>query len=199
MSLNPVFEELERHFKSSSPKNILEVGCGSGRLSFELLKRYPESSFITSDINEGVVKDLPKVAGITPVVFDATQEDISCFKGEKFGAIVSVGAVRYFKDQQHTQRLSKLLNPGGIVVLVDYEPFPDGQAVGLRNVPWLTAFYILRNHYKTDTSFQVRVDTESSNYLNVLSKLAGSRMRQTYMMVLKAPSREVQEGAAKSC
>ena len=189
-SLNPVFEELSKHFKKSAPIKILEVGCGSGSLSFELLTRYPLATIVTSDINAEVVTALPKNARITPIVFDATQVD-SFPINTTFDAIVSVGAVRYFKDQQAIKNFTKLLNPNGLALFVDYCPFVGGQKIGLRNVAKLTSFYILLHLYKTDPLFKKCVDSQTAQFHKTLLQIAGSTNLEAYaIMVQKTSEKE---------
>lgn len=188
-SLEPVFEELSKRFEKSSPISILEVGCGSGRLSFELLARYPSSTLVTSDISEWVINAIPKNPRLTPIVFDATQVD-SFPINTTFDAIVSVGAIRYFQDQQKVNEFAKLLKPKGLAVFVDYRPFIGGQLAGLRNVPRLTSFYILLHFYKTDPSFKELVDVKTTQPHKALLQVAGSKMKEAYVMIQKASEKE---------
>ncbi len=146
--LTPTFEALNAHFSGVERSlTVLEVGAGWGRLSLALLSQLPQiSSLYATDVCENVVKALPEHPRLVRGVFNATQIDSFPFKDQKFDAIVSNGAARYF-NQSDISGLKQLLKPGGVCLITDFVPFLKADYQGDYRVPRLKTFYALCEAY----------------------------------------------------
>ena len=104
-------EIISRLISQSNPnfKSFLDVGCGGGHLLKALSQRFPAWEF----------------RGIDPVYSDGSIEH-----GDLFSSDVRTADVVLLKEViQHVNRLdyglycaSKLLNPGGLLIIVDRNP-----------------------------------------------------------------------------
>ncbi len=178
--LKPTFERLHKHF--SDLKNditVLEVGSGWGRLSLALLDQFPQiSTLYATDVCENVVKALPQNSRLIRGVFNATKVDSFPFKEQKFDAIVSNGAARYF-SQSDISDLKNLLNPGGICLITDFVSFLNAEYQGNYRVPRLKTFYALCEAYNTKNGEEPPME--------YLYKLVGTTLKPAYTLPLFQP------------
>lgn len=103
------------------PKNIMDLGCGSGLLSIYMAKTWPETQIIASDISDLAISELReniKANGVEPQI---TGIDAAGFEHEIIGRtapydlivanIVAKWHIQYVKE------MAKLLKADGHVIL----------------------------------------------------------------------------------
>jgi len=99
---------------------VLEVGCGSGQMQYELLKRGYEAVGI--DISPGMIKAsrgrikelLPHA---DPQLMVGDLESLS-FPDAAFDIVLAAGVIEYLaSDEKSFSEISRVLKPGGIVLL----------------------------------------------------------------------------------
>jgi len=100
----------------SSPLPILEIGCGTGFLSAELVRAFPASPLILSDISPAMVRRARTAIGDAPniryLVLDGERPEPR--PGGGFGLICSSLAFQWFEDLGGAiARLGGLVAPGG--------------------------------------------------------------------------------------
>ncbi len=188
-SLDPAFDFLSKTMPTfNRAVRILEIGCGSGRLSLKILERYSKdqvSQIYTTDLCPHAVKILPETERLTPMIFDATNLADNPFGDTKFDIIISVGAVRYFLDQSKIQDLSGLLTPDGAGAIFDYKPFV-GSAIGKSyNVRRLTTFSYLIEAYRINHQNIRSILNLESNIFEALFLVAGTKELSSYQFLLK--------------
>ncbi len=101
------------------PKNVLEIGCGSGLLLFRIAPNC--DYYLGTDFSANAIESLRPVfaeKGITNVdVQQCTAIDIANVTARKFDMIVLNSVVQYFPDQEYLLQVLnaglKLLSPGG--------------------------------------------------------------------------------------
>lgn len=104
-------------FKKYLKGNILDVGCGIGNFTNELLK-YGEVYAI--DI-KGIYLEKTKIAtgGKAKVGFGDIEKGRFFFKNERFDSIVCLNVLEHIKsDKKALNYLSKLLNPNGHLIII---------------------------------------------------------------------------------
>ncbi|UMM64186.1 methyltransferase domain-containing protein [Aristophania vespae] len=108
------------------PHSILEIGCGTGHLSQKLIKLYPESSFILSDLApqmlqraECKIKQEEDLSlKIKFHLMDGEKLDPPPPSKEKFDLIASNLCIQWFTDRPAAlKRLSELLSPSGLLIM----------------------------------------------------------------------------------
>lgn len=99
---------------TSRPIKILEIGCGTGFLTEQLLPFFPNAEIVVSDVSESMVKACKEKfadSKITPLVMDG---ELPSFKESSFDLIVSSLTLQWFGSTQSSlAELGKLLRPGG--------------------------------------------------------------------------------------
>lgn len=117
-------ELMERHVKDD-PKVAVEVGCGSGFLSEQLLRRYSSSEWTHNDItpsSEAFVNLISERYAATNtrfVVQDAEKMELP----ESINLFASSSAVQWFNDLDgYFARLAKSMADGGIVAISTFGP-----------------------------------------------------------------------------
>ncbi|MEQ9310430.1 MAG: methyltransferase [Balneolaceae bacterium] len=105
---------------------ILEVGCGTGFLSELISEEFPEREFVITDASSEMVSFTKKRIGESDKNrFEQFNVDELENPQPKYSLIVSNFAAQWFSDTAiGLENLSKMLNPGGIMVMA----FPGNQS-----------------------------------------------------------------------
>lgn len=110
-------EWILRKFKDFLRGDILEIGCGIGNFTNELIK-YGKVWAIDID-REYVTKTMKKVDGKAEVGFGDIERCKYFFSGQKFDSIVCLNVLEHIKDNRSAlNNLLNLLKPGGRLILL---------------------------------------------------------------------------------
>ncbi len=118
-------------------KQILEIGCGTGSLYLELLKRGYKVTGL--DASPAMLKQAEKkvrLAGLKPDLVRGRVERLP-FPDDSFETVVSTFPTEYSLDARNLKEICRVLYPGGRLVIVDtafLKPFN-------RRARWLMWFY----------------------------------------------------------
>ncbi len=98
------------------PQKILEIGCGTGFLTEELQRKYPQSNIMSLDISKEMVTSCrQKFTGYTNIEFQVSDGE-TFQSSEKFDLIISNLCVQWFENPpEGLQNLSKILNQDGVL------------------------------------------------------------------------------------
>lgn len=117
----PFYDELILNSLRYIPKNtssILELGCGSGNLTFELKKKCNNVSVV--ELSEKMLEICKKkVNGIKGYKNDMTKIK---FENNSFDVIISTLAIHHLLDvekQKLFNKIKKWLKPGGMFIITD--------------------------------------------------------------------------------
>ncbi len=108
--------------------DVLEIGSGTGQLTWGLANRFPFKSVHACDIS---TKFLQKAAGVvgddgTPVSYYACDANFLPFRDNSFDLVVGHSVLHHFIDYKKIiHRVAKLLRPGGQAIF--YEPVLQGK------------------------------------------------------------------------
>jgi malonyl-CoA O-methyltransferase len=140
------FLEIIKNYQFCIPQGtILEIGCGTGLITQELINTFPHHPLHITDISSKMVEFcqlcmlIPdhRLAMISFGFMDGEQIDRS---SQHYGAIVGGFVVQWFRDlEQGVQRLIDQLQPGGYLFLSfpTCHSFPEWQQVCQQiNVPF---------------------------------------------------------------
>lgn len=100
----------------TKPKRIFEIGCGTGGFSSYLVKRFPDSEIILTDISPEMLKICRSRIGDKPSYRQVDAENLPPDMGF-FDLIVSSLALQWVFDLEQTlKNFIELLNPGGKLI-----------------------------------------------------------------------------------
>ncbi len=166
LQILPAYQELLKLFlkfikkykKDFDKLKVLDVGCGTGALSFMIGNKYPESKIFSIDANKEMLTraklDKPESLNISFEYYDIN--DISEYGEKDFDLIVMNNVLYTLKNKSEILlALTKLLKTDGILIFSDPQPpneysylkvVLDGFTVGgiikiLRIVPDLLFMY----------------------------------------------------------
>lgn len=95
---------------------ILEIGCGTGMLTRELQRRWPDAELVVTDLSPAMVGAAAKGAMLAGTFLPMDGER-PWFEGEWFDLVVSSLAFQWFDDLHGAiDRLAGLLRPGGSLI-----------------------------------------------------------------------------------
>ncbi|MDQ0106593.1 2-polyprenyl-3-methyl-5-hydroxy-6-metoxy-1,4-benzoquinol methylase [Chitinophaga terrae (ex Kim and Jung 2007)] len=114
---------------ASAPKNILEIGCGLGDISYEMHRYWPEAKVTGLDISEKSIEVATRLFGNERVKYVCGILDDSIFSGEQFDLIVMMDVYEHIADEikpSFNKAVGRLLSNDG-AVFISY-PTPRLQA-----------------------------------------------------------------------
>jgi malonyl-CoA O-methyltransferase len=110
-------------WKNTLPQGpILEVGCGTGFLSEQLIKEFPDREVILTDISDGMLQFCSsrlKKEGLVSDTINFQSLDVNTISDEteKYSLIISNFVAQWFSDTAiGLEKLSKQLKPGGLLL-----------------------------------------------------------------------------------
>ncbi|WP_432408320.1 malonyl-ACP O-methyltransferase BioC [Wukongibacter sp. M2B1] len=97
------------------PRNILEIGCGTGYVTRALLDSFPQAKITAVDIAPGMIEYVDSMVesdNVKLICGDIEDMDLN----EKYDLIISNATFQWFNDFSKTlEKLVKLLNPNGVL------------------------------------------------------------------------------------
>lgn len=130
--LAPVFfistsKDLVSHLRGN-PSNILEIAAGTGQVTRNIIKSFPEAKITATDINPGmldVAKNIVQSEKITWAVADAC--DLP-FDNNSFDAVICQFGVMFFPDKQKAMNEAyRVLKPGGQIVFNTWDSLENNR------------------------------------------------------------------------
>lgn len=112
---------LLKYFPKNKNAKVLDLGCGYGRLSIPLAKKYKDTKFYGIDISKGYVKLFNKLMGKQG---DGRVGDLKTlpYKNRTFDFVFVVTVLMYMSDKQITKLFSEIkrvLKDNGTVVIIE--------------------------------------------------------------------------------
>lgn len=117
-----------------SPKRILDVGCGTGQLTFLAAAAYPNAEIVATDISEAMVTRLQEKldGGRFPNVRvqQANGETLEGLEDGSFDAVFSNLAIMFFPDRKKGYgAMHRVLRTGGVACVSAWGPIPQNPAI----------------------------------------------------------------------
>jgi len=105
------------------PKRILDLGCGTGNLTDQMLKKYPEAEIDALDISEDILNESRKRFNHTPNIryIQADFKSLHLPPGS-YDLIMSSIAIHHIEDAYKIilyKEVFQALSPGGIFIFAD--------------------------------------------------------------------------------
>lgn len=121
--VNPIFYSEEMRKKVVDMANlsegslVLEVGCGTGFTTYEIVRRVGESNVVAVDLTpEQMIKAVERFGNTNFVLGDA--ENLP-FKDNTFDAAISAGSIEYWPNpQKGVSEMARVTKSGGRVVIL---------------------------------------------------------------------------------
>ncbi len=117
------------------PADILDIGCGTGRLLRKIAQRWPSAHLIGVDPAEGMIAQARRFA--PEITFYVGQAESLPLPDASLDLVVSTMSFHHWQDQADgIAQVARVLRKGGIFVLVDlltplglWKVFPHGRQV----------------------------------------------------------------------
>jgi malonyl-CoA O-methyltransferase len=106
-----------------SPKNILDIGTGTGSVAFLLHERYREARITGCDIAPGMIKKAVNNNPYDNVAFEMADAETLPFADKKFDLVVSSTTFQWINDLARAfSEAKRVLIPGGYFAFVTFGP-----------------------------------------------------------------------------
>ena len=151
-----LFSEMLSHTEIKN-RNILDIGCGTGRHWKEILDHKPLKLTGIDNSHEMTGKLKKKFADAEVFVSDKIPEEI--FGDSAFDIIISTLTIGHIKDiDQYFQEWNRILKEGGKILITDFHP--DAFSAGMkRSFPHKDEVIEVEN-YLYDTEFLMKIFSE---------------------------------------
>jgi ubiquinone/menaquinone biosynthesis C-methylase UbiE len=128
-------EWLPFYFKGT-PQNILDFGCGDGMMTEEVRLRFPKTKIYGTDPSSESI-DIAK-KNYSKIDFQVSTDNLKMFKKHEFDVVFCAGVFHHipFKEHQHYMKeVTRVLRPGGTLILFELNPLNPGTSYIFRNHP----------------------------------------------------------------
>jgi malonyl-CoA O-methyltransferase len=106
-----------------SPKNILDIGTGTGSVAFLLHERYKEANIIGCDLAPGMIKKASQNNPHGNVTFEVADAESLPFEDKKFDLVASSTTFQWINDLAKAfSEAKRVLVPGGYFAFVTFGP-----------------------------------------------------------------------------
>ncbi len=160
--LGPLFFEpfaldMAERVKNRSAKNILEVACGTGRVTKHIAAALPKGvSFVASDINPAMLDYAKKAIEPHPALQWQTVDAVNLpFADETFDLVVSQFGVMFYSDRRQAYvETGRILKQDGAFIFNAWDNFDNNPAAQLTQEV-ITEFFPVDTpaFYKTPFSY----------------------------------------------
>jgi ubiquinone/menaquinone biosynthesis C-methylase UbiE len=124
------------------PGMILDVGCGTGRLSARLASAYDQARVVGIDASTGMIQNAATTTVPRRSRFAAAMAERLPFADAVFDLVVVTLSVAHWRDRAAAlAQISRVMAPGGTLVAAGpsaARPFPPMTRRARRSTPWLS-------------------------------------------------------------
>ncbi|MHA4809522.1 class I SAM-dependent methyltransferase [Flavitalea flava] len=121
--LEPAAKALLSNIVALPAHSILEIACGTGRLTKHLREKYPApTGFIATDINPDMLELAKKKLNDTSITFQLADAQQLPFPDQSFDLIANQFGLMFFPDKQGgVNEAFRVLKPGGHFVFTTWD------------------------------------------------------------------------------
>jgi len=106
----------------SLPENILDVGCGTGYLTAELAKKYPNGKVIGCDLASGMI-EVAKTKHRQPnLTFEIADAEELPYQNNRFDLVVSSSTLQWTSFGQALKQVSRVIKKEGYFLFSTFGP-----------------------------------------------------------------------------
>jgi ubiquinone/menaquinone biosynthesis C-methylase UbiE len=121
LTYRPVQDAVARALRADPPAHILDVGCGTGRLTARLARELDASRVTGCDFSRGMLRRARRRAGLLPLAQGDAQR--LPFADASFDAVVSTEAFHWFPDPDAAlASFHRVLAPRGRLLVAFVNP-----------------------------------------------------------------------------
>lgn len=115
-----LIEQVGKYFSAGEPGRILELGCGTGRLTRKIVEIFPNTRITAVDISSQMTEaTLANCHNVDVILADA--ESYICDLSEPYDLIISNAAVQWFRNIEETLgHAYRLLSDGGLLAIATF-------------------------------------------------------------------------------
>ncbi len=130
--LAPVFfistsKDLVSHLKGS-PENILEIAAGTGQVTRNMIKSFPDAKITATDINPGMLDVAKSIVHSENITWQAADACELPFEDNSFDSVICQFGVMFFPDKQKAMNEAfRVIKPGGQIVFNTWDSLENNR------------------------------------------------------------------------
>lgn len=121
--IDPLYEGLASFFFSDLPQGhrLLDLGCGSGQISFHIARQNPLAQVLGIDLAEGqIARARSRAAGLKNLSFEVGNAQELKQPDNYFDQVVSCASIKHWPDPLAGLReMHRVCKPGGRIVIIE--------------------------------------------------------------------------------
>ncbi len=113
-------KQLKERLKGKKKFSILEIGCGTGRLTRQLITEFPEAKITAIDISAEMVEQAKILCPQVNYIVADAEKHLHQIE-EKFDLIISNATIQWFENPEATlKKICELLAPQGRIAMATF-------------------------------------------------------------------------------
>lgn len=150
---NWMYKQVQKILKSDRRVNILDIGCGYGRISRKIINDYPNARVKGLDISKNFVNIYNSNLNPKAIAYEGLAEKLP-FKDSSFDVVLIIATLMYVLDDQKQNdvlsEVSRVLKKNGRLLLI--EP------------TWISSFYLFLGRLLKFNSKKAESDIDSATF-----------------------------------
>lgn len=125
--------DIARRVAAARPRRVLELACGTGVVTRELLRVLPaDCELVATDLNPAMLEEAKRGGTARPVEFQPADAQALPFPDASFDAVVVQYGVMFFPDKPKAHaEARRVLKPGGLYVFNVWDGLPHNDVARL--------------------------------------------------------------------
>ncbi|MBN8851276.1 MAG: methyltransferase domain-containing protein [Sphingobacteriales bacterium] len=168
-----IFEPYARHVvecaASGTPGNILEIACGTGRVTRHLQKTFPGARLIATDFNNDMINIARQLTPGTNIEWQTADAQELPFEDRSFDLVVFQFGLMFVSDKQKAlAEARRVLKPGGRLLFSTWDRLENNPAFN-------TADRVVKKYFPIDPPrfFHLPFSLYDDDQLTAWTKAAG--------------------------
>lgn len=171
--------DLVKRVENMNPKIILELACGTGRVTKHLSEKFPAGKIYATDINPDMIDVAKKMVPNENVEWKSVDMQEIQFQDNYFDLIVCQFGIMFVPDKQKAfNEMFRVLKPGGLLIFNSWDKLEN-------NLVALTAHETVNTFFKDDPVTFYQIPFSYNNEVEIRNNLQDAGFKDINVSLVK--------------